>query len=81
MTWYSTPLQPLDPVVVSQTPKPLPIRYMRDNFTATGQNFYVRTSGPDQSMWQALTNVMPITQGILNQRNYLAPDQRLDQAA
>ncbi len=67
MTWYSTPLQPLDPVVVSQTPKP-PIRYMRDNFTATGQNSYVKPPAQDQSMWQALTNVMPITQGILNQR-------------
>jgi hypothetical protein len=67
MSWYSTPIQPLDPVVVSQTPKP-PIRYMRDNFAATGQNSYVKPPAQDQSMWQALTNVMPITQGILNQR-------------
>jgi hypothetical protein len=67
MSWYSSPIQPLDPVVVSQTPKP-PIRYMRDNFSATGQNSYVKPPAQDQSMWQALTNVMPITQGILNQR-------------
>ncbi len=67
MTWYSTPLQPLDPVVQSQTPKP-PIRYMRDSFAATGQNSYVLPPSQDQSMWQSLLNVMPITQGQISQR-------------
>jgi hypothetical protein len=67
MSWYSTPLQPLDPVVVSQQPKP-PFRYLRDNFAATGQNSYVKAPAQDQSMWQALTNIMPITQGVLNPR-------------
>lgn len=67
MSWYSSPIQPLDPVVVSQTPKP-PFRYMRDNFTATGQNSYVKAPSQDQSMWQALTNVMPITEGGISPR-------------
>ena len=67
MSWYSSPIQPLDPVIQSQTPKP-PIRYMRDNFAGTGQNSYVLPPAQDQSMWQALTNVMPITQGVLNPR-------------
>lgn len=67
MSWYSSPIQPFDPVVASQQPKP-PFRYMRDNFTGTGQNSYVQPPAQDQSMWQALTNVQPITQGILNQR-------------
>lgn len=67
MSWYSSPIQPFDPVVVSQTPKP-PIRYFRDNFTATGQNSYVKPPAQDQSLWQSLLNVQPITQGILNQR-------------
>jgi hypothetical protein len=67
MSWYSQPIQPIDPVVVSQTPKP-PIRYVRDNFAGTGQNSYVKAPAQDQAMWQALTNVQPITQGILNQR-------------
>jgi hypothetical protein len=67
MSWYSTPLQPLDPVVQSQTPKP-PIRFIRDNFAGTGQNSYIKPPAQDQSMWQSLLNVQPITQGILNQR-------------
>jgi hypothetical protein len=67
MSWYSTPLQPLDPVVVSQQPKPN-ARYMRDNFAGTGQNSYVKPPAQDQSAWQLLLNVQPITQGILNQR-------------
>jgi hypothetical protein len=67
MSWYSSPIQPIDPVVVSQTPKP-PIRYMRDNFSNTGQNSYFQAPAQDQSMWQSLLNVQPITQGILNQR-------------
>jgi hypothetical protein len=67
MSWYSSPLQPLDPVVQSQVPKP-PIRYMRDNFQGTGQNSYFQAPAQDQSMWQSLLNVQPITQGILNQR-------------
>ena len=67
MSWYSTPIQPLDPVVISQQPKP-PVRYMRDNFAGTGQNSYIKPPAQDQSMWQSLFNVMPITQGVLNQR-------------
>jgi hypothetical protein len=67
MSWYQTPVQPFDPVVVSQTPKP-PIRYMRDNFANTGQHSYVKAPAQDQAMWQSLLNVQPITQGILNQR-------------
>lgn len=67
MSWYSTPLQPLDPVVASQTPKP-PVRYVRDNFTGTGQNSYVQPPAQDQAMWQSLLNVQPITQGVINQR-------------
>jgi len=67
MSWYSIPIQPIDPVVVSQTPKP-PIRYMRDNFAGTGQNSYVQPPSQDQSMWQTLTNTMPITQGVINPR-------------
>lgn len=67
MSWYQTPIQPIDPIVQSQTPKP-PIRYMRDNFTGTGQVSYVKPPAQDQSQWSVLTNVQPITQGILNQR-------------
>lgn len=67
MSWYSSPIQPIDPVVQSQTPKP-PIRFMRDNFASTGQNSFTRPPAQDQSMWESLLNVQPITQGILNQR-------------
>lgn len=67
MSWYQSPISPFDPVVQSQTPKP-PFRYMRDNFTGTGQNSYVKPPAQDQAQWQALTNIQPITQGVLNQR-------------
>lgn len=67
MSWYSQPIQPIDPVVASQQPKP-PFRYVRDNFAGTGQNSHTKPPAQDQSMWQSLLNVQPITQGVLNQR-------------
>lgn len=67
MSWYNQPIQPLDPVVSSQTPKP-PFRYLRDNFAGTGQNSFIKPPAQDQSMWQSLVNIMPITQGVLDQR-------------
>lgn len=67
MSWYPTPIQPMDPVVVSQQPKP-PIRYVRDNFMGTGQNSYTQPPAQDQAMWQKLLNIQPITQGTINQR-------------
>lgn len=67
MSWYKTPIQPIDPVVVSQQPKP-PIRYVRDNFTGTGQDSHTQPPAQEQSMWQSLVNVMPITNGTLQRR-------------
>jgi hypothetical protein len=67
MAWYNQPIQPLDPVVVSATPKP-PFRYLRDNFMNTGQNSFENPPAQDQQMWQSLENVMPILNGSLEQR-------------
>lgn len=67
MSWYSTPIQPIDPVVVSQQPKPA-IRYVRDNFLNTGQNSYLKPPAQDPAMWQSLVNIQPITNGNLNRR-------------
>lgn len=67
MSWYPRPIQPFDPVVVSQQPKP-PFRYFRDNFVGTGQNSYTAAPAQDPSMWQQLTNVMPIIDGTIRGR-------------
>src|SRR6202041_3030532 len=39
-----------------------------DRFLATGQNSHTKPPAQDQSQWQSLLNVQPITEGILNQR-------------
>lgn len=67
MSWYSRPIQPIDPIVVSGQPKPS-FRYVRDNFAGTGQNSHDIPPTQDQAMWQALTNVQPITKGVLERR-------------
>lgn len=67
MTTYQRPLQPWDPLVPDQQPKP-PIRYVRDNFNGTGQDSHTQPPAQDPAMWQALTNVQPITKGVIEPR-------------
>lgn len=67
MSWYSRPIQPIDPVVVGQQPKP-PIRYFRSDFSATGQNSFVQPPAQDPTQWASLYNIMPIRQNNLKPR-------------
>lgn len=75
MAWYNRPIQPIDPVVVSQQPKPS-VRYVRDNFAGTGQDSHTIAPAQDQAMWQSLVNVQPITKAVIERRwgyNQFAP--------
>jgi hypothetical protein len=67
MAWYNTPIRPFDPLNPEDAPLQ-PERYIRDSFTATGQDSHTEPPAQDQSQWQAITNVMPVTAGILNRR-------------
>jgi len=67
MSTYQRPLQPWDPIVQDQQIKP-PIRYIRDNFQGTGQDSHTQPPAQDASMWQALTNIQPITKGVIERR-------------
>lgn len=67
MSTYQKPLQPWDPITQDLQPKP-PIRYIRDNFQGTGQDSHTLPPTQDPSMWQALTNVQPITKGVIERR-------------
>lgn len=67
MATYQRPLQPWDPVNQDQQIKP-PIRYVRDNFQGTGQDSHTSPPAQDPAMWQALTNVQPITRGVIERR-------------
>jgi hypothetical protein len=67
MSTYQRPVQPFDPVIPDAQPKP-PIRYVRDNFQATGQDSHTQPPAQDSTMWQSLMNVMPITKGVLERR-------------
>lgn len=67
MSLYQRPLQPWDPIVQDQQIKP-PVRFIRDNFQGTGQDSHTQPPAQDPSMWQALTNVQPITKGVIERR-------------
>src|SRR5690242_11471249 len=65
--WYQQPIRPLDPVI-EDDPQTGAIRYIRDTFTGTGQDSFTQPPAQDQSLWQALTNVLPIRDGALRRR-------------
>ncbi len=65
--WYQQPIRPLDPVI-EDDPQTGAIRYIRDNFTGTGQDSYTQPPAQDQSQWQTLNNILPITDGSLRRR-------------
>src|SRR5581483_7067181 len=67
MSWYKSPIRPIDPIVSDVQPE-YPERYIRDNFEGTGLDLYTLPPAQDQSMWTLLTNVMPITDGTLHRR-------------
>jgi len=69
--WYQQPIRPLDPVI-EDDPQTGAIRYIRDNFTGTGQDSYTQPPAQDQGQWQALTNILPVTDGSLRRRWPLA---------
>jgi hypothetical protein len=67
MSTYQRPLEPWGPVVPDQQIKP-PVRFIRDNFQGTGQDSHTLAPAQDPAMWEALTNVMPITKGVIERR-------------
>src|SRR5581483_300542 len=67
MALYKQPIHPMDPIVPAGG-QPEPIRYVRDNFSQTGQESNTQPPAQDQSLWQRLTNVMPVFQGVLSRR-------------
>lgn len=67
MAMYNTPVRPYDPVI-EDSQENQSIRYYRENFSATGQDSRTDPPAQDQSMWELLTNVMPITRGSLRRR-------------
>lgn len=70
MPWYKTPVQPFDPVIkdLSASPPEQGIRYFRDNFDGDGQDSNTLPTAQNQQFWQQLTNIQPITQGVLSRR-------------
>lgn len=67
MAMYNQPVRPYDPVIEDSQDNQS-IRYYRENFSATGQESHVEPPAQDQSMWELLTNVMPITRGSIRRR-------------
>jgi len=67
MAWYSQPIKPFDPLNPEDAPLQ-PERYVRDSFFATGQDSHTQPPAQDQSQWQSLINIMPITTGSLTRR-------------
>ena len=66
MAWYNSPVRPYDPVIEDAPAGPS--HYLRDNFSATGQESFPSPPAQDQSQWERLTNVMPIVDGTIHQR-------------
>lgn len=67
MPTYQRPLKPWDPVIPDQKLEG-PSRYLRDNFQGSGQDSHTQAPAQDPVMWQALTNAMPITKGVIERR-------------
>lgn len=67
MSFYKSPVRPYDPVIEDDKDSQAS-RYYRDSFDATGQDSRTNPPGQDQSLWEALTNVMPITRAGLDRR-------------
>lgn len=67
MAWYKQPIRPFDPVI-EDDPDSKAIRYYVSDLRGTGQDSFTQPPAQDQSLWQALTNVMPPVQGVLNRR-------------
>ena len=70
MAWYKQPIQPIDPIVKdpSGVQPEQQIRYLRDNFEGNGQDSNTEPTAQDPAQWQALTNIQPISQGVLSRR-------------
>src|SRR6266404_3931710 len=67
MAWYHTPVKPYDPVIEDQQDNQS-TRYYQDDFSGAGQDSRTDPPAQNQAMWEALTNVMPITRGSLRRR-------------
>lgn len=67
MAWYNFPVHPMDPVN-PEGQQEFTTHYLRDSFTGGGQNSHVLPPTQDQSLWESLLNVMPITRGVLERR-------------
>lgn len=67
MSWYKQPVRPYDPIIEDGKDNESS-RYYRDSFDGTGQDSTTDPPSQDASMWEALTNIMPITRGGLNER-------------
>lgn len=65
MSFYQSPIRPYDPVIQDVGAGS---RYLRDNFSNTGQDSHTEPPAQDQSLWSLLKNVMPITKGTLERR-------------
>lgn len=67
MAWYHQPIRPLDPVIpddqVTQA-----TRYVRDDFSNSGQDSFTRPPAQDAAMWQQAKNIMPITRSAILRR-------------
>ena len=66
MSFYQSPIRPFDPVI--QDIGGGGSRYLRDNFSNSGQDSYSEPPAQDQSMWALLKNIMPLTKGTLQRR-------------
>lgn len=67
MAFYKFPIRPFDPVIEEDQATGA-FRYYRDSFAGTGQDSHTRPPAQDQSFWQSLLNIMPITSGTLQRR-------------
>ena len=67
MAYYKSPLRPFDPLNPDAQDSQAQ-RYLRDDFSRTGQDSHTDPPAQEQSTWQQLLNVMPITTGVLRRR-------------
>lgn len=68
MAFYKFPINPIDPVIRDNPQEPEIIHYLRDNFYTAGQDSYSQPFSQDQSLFEALTNILPVGQGTLKLR-------------
>lgn len=67
MPLYRSPLRPYDPVL--EEPGKRRFKYIQSNFYAAGQDSFTKPFAQSQELFQALTNVMPVTEGIFRLRH------------